>query len=173
MMWEVIKDFPNYSVSDNGEVKRNAYNRIDSLGRKTAIEEKILKQPLDKHGYFRVALYKDRKVKLIPVHRLVAQAFIPNINNYPVVNHKNEIKTDNRVENLEWCTIAYNNCYGSRLKKVGKKQSKTIKGYDDNITMTFNSACEAGRTLEVPPANIIQCANGKIKTAYGFIWRWV
>lgn len=172
MRWEVIKDYPNYSISDTGMVKRNAYTRIDSLGRKTNIEEQILKLYIDKDGYYRTTLVKDKKNHFIPVHRLVAQTFILNPNNLPVVNHKNENKKDNRVENLEWCTIQYNNCYGERLKKVSLTSGKKIIGYDNNVSMTFNSAQEAGKTLGVSSANISECANGKYKQAYGFLWRW-
>lgn len=172
MRWAVIKGFPNYSVSDTGIVKRNAYTRIDSMGRKTNIKEMILKGQLDKDGYHRVALSKNNKVKLIPVHRLVAQAFIENKDNLTCINHKDENKTNNNVSNLEWCSVAYNNCYGGRLKRVSQTSGKKIIGYDDTISMTFNSATEAGKTLGVSSANISECANGKYKQAYGFIWRW-
>lgn len=172
MIWKVIEDYPNYSISDTGIIKRNAYARIDRLGRKTNIKEQTLKLYIDKDGYYRTMLIKDGKNHFIPIHRLVAQTFIPNPNNLPVVNHKNEEKKDNRVENLEWCTIKYNNCYGERLKRVSLASGKKIIGYDENISMTFNSAQEAGRTLGVSGSNISECANGKYKQAYGFIWRW-
>lgn len=172
MRWEVIEDYPNYSISNTGIVKRNAYTRIDSLGRKTNVKEKILKLQTDKYGYYRVTLVKDRKNHFLTLHRLLATTFIPNPNNLPVINHKNENPKDNRLENLEWCTIAYNNNYGGRQKRVSITQGKKIIGFNDNITMTFNSAREAGKTLGVSPANISGCANGKYKQAYGFIWRW-
>ena len=80
---------------------------------------KILKGGYSHNGYKIVCL----KGKMFRVHRLVAEVFIPNLNNYPQVNHKNEIKTDNRVENLEWCSSSYNINYGDRNNKVAKKVS--------------------------------------------------
>ena len=84
-------------------------------------------QHLDKDGYFRVTIaLGNEKPKFIPVHRLVAEAFIENKNNLPCINHKNEDKTDNNVDNLEWCTVGYNNTYGTRSERVGLKQGKKI-----------------------------------------------
>lgn len=173
MRWVVIKEHPKYSVSDTGLVKRNNYTRVDILGRKTEVEEMLLKLGRDKDGYYRAGLVEKGKVFNTPVHRLVAQAFLCNEKNLPCVNHKNEIKTDNRVDNLEWCTVSYNNSYGSRLKRVSKKQGKKIIGYSEEIKMTFDSAKEASRVLGVSSGNIISCANGKWHTAYGFRWEWV
>ena len=109
-----------YQISNIGNVK--------SLGRlvnyknkgKKWQEGKILK-PLNKRGYLCVGLWKNGYIKNYSVHRLVAQAFIPNPNNLPQVNHKNEIKDDNRVENLEWCNNYYNSQYGTRNKRIAEK----------------------------------------------------
>ena len=173
MIWKVIEDYPNYSISDTGIVKRNNYTRIDKVGRKTDIKEMILKGEIDKDGYKRVALTNNGKVKLIPIHRLVAEAFIDNPNKYPCINHKNENKLDNNVNNLEFCTIAYNNSYGTRLDRVSKTSGRKIIGYDDYISITFNSAKEAGIYMNGKGSNISQCANGKWLTAYGLKWRWI
>jgi len=172
MIWKVIKEYPNYSISNIGIVKRNNYTRIDTIGRKTNVKEMFLKGEIDKDGYYRVALYKNKKVKLIPVHRLVAEAFIENGSNLPCINHKNENKLDNNVNNLEFCTIAYNNSYGTRLDRVSKTSGRKIIGYDDYISITFNSANEAGIYMNGRGSNISQCANGNLNTAYGYKWRW-
>lgn len=99
-----------YSVSDKGNV------RNDKTG-------KVLKQQM-RNGYLAVRLYANGTNKLYDVHRLVAEAFIPNPDNLPQINHKSEVKTENFVENLEWCNGKYNSNYGSRNKKISDKQTK-------------------------------------------------
>lgn len=108
-LWKNIEGY-NYQVSSKGRIR----NKNTKAIKKTFINER---------GYVIVSLYKDKRLKTFRVHRLVAKAFIQNPNNLPEVNHKNELKTDNRVENLEWCTREYNLAYGTR----GLRQSQTIK----------------------------------------------
>jgi len=174
MRWVNVKNNPYYSVSSDGVVKRNAYTRVDKIGRTTQIEEAILKQHLDKDGYYRVTIITgERKPKFIPVHRLVAEAFIENNKNYPCINHKNEVKTDNRIENLEWCSIKYNNDYGSKREKMMKKSGKKVIGTKGDKTLFFFSANEAERYLTGKNgSNISMCCNGKFKQCYGYEWRW-
>jgi hypothetical protein len=81
----------------------------------------LIKQQIDKYGYVYVKLCKFGIAKKHKVHRLVAEAFIENPLNLPCVNHKDENKTNNHVDNLEWCTVSYNNSYGSRLSKIRKR----------------------------------------------------
>lgn len=107
MNWKIIEDFTDYKVNENGEVysiKRN----------------KILKQ-YEKKNYLGVYLYQDNKKKFRLVHRLVANAFIPNPNNLPQINHKDENSKNNNVENLEWCTQKYNNNYGTYKTRARKR----------------------------------------------------
>jgi len=174
MSWKQLKNNSYYSINEDGVVKRNAYIRVDKLGRTTQVKEKILKQQLDKHGYYRVTITCGRnKPKFCLVHRLVAETFIENKNNLPVINHKNEIKTDNNVNNLEWCSVSYNNNYGERQKKVSKTQGKKVIGTNGIETIIFNSANEAEKYFKNKKgSNISQCANGKFKQVYGYEWRW-
>lgn len=109
-MTVIIEHYPNYSVNDSGEVFNN------KTGRK-------LKQTIKK-GYCNVYLYNEDGRKFFLVHRLVAQAFIPNPNNYPEVNHKDENSLNNCVENLEWCTSKYNNNYGTHKEKLRQRLSE-------------------------------------------------
>ena len=111
--WKEIKGFDgNYSVSSEGIVRSNGLLK----GKNSKV--RILKTEMSKKGYLRVGLVKDGKQKKYLVHRLVAIAFLDNPNNLPEVNHRNEIKTDNRVENLEWMSRRDNMNYGDRTKKA-------------------------------------------------------
>ena len=126
-IWKTINEYPNYKVSNTGKVKsikRNVKSKNDSM---RTIRERILKPSKHRNGYLNVAIFKEKKRKDMYIHRLVAEAFIPNPNNLHQVNHINEIKTDNRVENLEWCTQEYNNNYGTHYKKVSKANTNNIK----------------------------------------------
>lgn len=157
--WKDIKEFEGYyQVSNFGRVR--SLNRIIN-GRLIKGKIRVLRE--DKKGYLRILLSKQGYRKLCQVHRLVAGAFIPNPFNLPQVNHKNEDKTDNRVENLEWCDIKYNNNYGTRIERAAEKQindpyrSKEVIYYspEDTIIDTYPSMGEAVRQT------------GKSK---GFIW---
>ena len=174
MSWKQLKNNPYYSINENGVVKRNAYTRVDKIGRTTQVKTKILKQYLDKDGYKRVTIViGEKKPKFIPVHRLVAETFIPNPNNYPCVNHKDENKLNNNIDNLEWCSVSYNNSYGTRLERVSKTSGKKIIGTNGKEILIFNSANEAEKYFKNKKgSNISQCANGKFNQMYGYIWRW-
>ena len=113
--WADILNYKGkYQISNLGRVKALNYRRTK--------KEKIITLKKSK-GYYQVSLWKNGKRKIFLVHRLVAQTFIPNPDNLPQVNHKDENKLNNCVNNLEWCTQAYNNSYGTRLQRV----SSTLK----------------------------------------------
>ena len=158
----MIKDiinFENYQISDDGRVWSKKSN-------------KWLK-PIDVNGYKKASLYKNGKKYQRLVHRLVAEAFIPNPNNYDEINHINEDKSDNRVENLEWCTPSYNINYGTRIERQVNSISKKVFQYSiDNVLLnTYKSCTEAER--ENPSFNhrgISYACIGKLKTYKGFKW---
>ena len=132
-----------YQVSNKGNVRSIA--RKDSIGRKCG--GLILKPRSFRNGYLHVNLFKDGKVKTKSIHRLVAEAFIPNPNNFPEVNHLDENKINNELSNLEWCDASYNSNYGTRIGRIVQKNSKKVKAVNIKTgeVLTFNSIREAGR----------------------------
>ena len=122
--WKPVVGFEGlYEVSDNGLIKSLARTRGNGI----LYKEKLLKQQCQWTGYMQVQLYRsDGSFGYYKVHRIVAEAFIPNPDNKPQVNHKNGIKNDNHVENLEWVTSNENHRHA--FDELGKKSSKTQKG---------------------------------------------
>ena len=143
-IWKDIVGYEGwYKVSNKGNVY--SVERKDSLGRKTG--GFMISSRRHTQGYLQADLRKDgiRKSKLI--HRLVAQAFIPNPNGLPQINHKDEVKDNNNVENLEWCTSEYHLNFGTLKKRIGRKLSKRVKAVNVKTgkVITFNSTREAER----------------------------
>lgn len=154
-----------YQVSNLGRVKSLNYHREK--------KEKILKLRKDKDGYFYVFLYKNGKGKTYKVHKLVAITFIENPNKLPIINHKNEIKDDNKVDNLEWCTIKYNNNYNNGQKRRAEKRYKKVYQYTKDLKLIkiweSIKECECN---DFNSSHITNCCRGKRKTHKGFIWSY-
>ena len=135
-------------------------------------------KPLHHVGnYLFIGLYKNKVGKPFLVHRLVAMAFIPNPDNLPQVNHKDENKSNNHVENLEWCTAKYNSNYGTHNKRVAEKLtngklSKKVDQFtlDGEFIRTWPSGIQVTRDLRI--TNVCRCCKGKLKSAGGFIWKY-
>ena len=173
-MWKVLNKYPHYSIDECGKVKRNSSTNKDSLGRVINYKERELKIQLDKDGYQVVTLvYGLEKPKVCKVHRLVAETFIPNPDNLPCVNHKDEDKTNNSVDNLEWCTYQYNNSYNDKGKRISATKSIPVYQFDlnGNLIKEWKSMKEAGKSLGIDEANISAACSGKLKTYKGFIWK--
>ena len=141
-IWKPVVGYEGlYEVSNKGTVK--SLDRFTKSGRGNGnrfISGKILKSALNKKGYPSVVLCKDGKMFTQRVHRLVAEAFIPNPDNLPVVNHKDEDKTNNCVDNLEWCTNKYNCNYGTSISRMCETRlSKGINKYPELIGLAHKN----------------------------------
>ena len=183
---EIWKDVENYEglyqVSNLGRIKsleRDVFNYRGTLI--NHMEEKILVPVLNNNGYLYVKLCKNGKGKLMLVHRLVAEAFLPNPENKSQVNHKDEVKNNNAVENLEWCTASYNNNYGTRNErsvqnrrypKLGNHpRAKAI--FCEELNKEFDCITSAGKELGIGRTSINQACTGKRKTAGKLHWRFI
>lgn len=161
-MWKKIQNYEAYSVSDSGEVRND-------------ITGKILKQTIDRDGYHMATLHYglNGKRRWVGVHRLVAEAFIPNPDGLPIVNHKDENKDNNAVDNLEWCSASYSTNYGTRNYKTAKKLSKRVYQYEDGeLVGWYDSTKLAGKFLGVNFTHIADCCRGERKSAGGYKWSY-
>ena len=177
-MEEIWKDIPNYE---------NLYqvSNIGNIRTKKTLKNRRIAYT---HGYPSIILRKNNKYRNLTIHRLVAQAFIPNPNNYNVVNHINGDKTDNRIENLEWCTHKHNTQEAYRLglmnisekhieqmRNLGIKSGKKVaqKDLQGNVIQIFRSGNQASIQTNISQGLISQCCNKKIKMAGGYLWEYL
>ena len=180
-VWKWVVGYEGlYEVSNTGKV-RSTYRYAKELKQSNGTT------------YRTVQLWKNHVGKNYSVHRLVAIAFLPNENNYPQVNHKDENKLNNHVSNLEWCTAKYNQNYGTiierrkmntdyhtekRIKTAiqnGRASAKPVYQYDKNgvFIARYNSTVEAHNITGFNASHIGECCNGKrYKTVGGYIWKF-
>ena len=179
-IWKDIKGYEGlYQVSNLGNVRSLDHIRKNGKtdNHKCLTKGRLLKLAVQKEsGYLFCVLSKNGNTKGYRVHRLVAETFIPNPNNYKCVNHKDENKSNNKLENLEWCTHKYNNNYGTKPIRIAKGNSKKVNQYDlkGNFIKQWESLIEAERYLKIKKASstIGACCMKKIKTAYGYKWEY-
>lgn len=162
-IWKPIKGFEAlYEVSNKGRVRslcgRYGYRRIIKLGNGS-------------RGYLNVCLCDKGKQTTRNVHRIVAETFIPNPENLPCINHKDEDRKNNSVDNLEWCSYYHNNVYGNRLTKSAMKQAKPVRCIETG--KVYYGQCEAQRATGIQQTKISACCRGKAKTAGGYHWEFV
>ena len=161
--WKDIQGYEGlYQVSSEGRVK--SLERYDACNR--LVEEKILKQ-IENSGYLYVQLSKCGTKKRFSVHRLVAENFIPNPNNLQQVNHKDENKKNNKVDNLEWCTSDYNLSYGTRIERINKSKEKYLGVSTHNSkkvmynNIIYDSISKAAKANSISEYYIIKNCNDK------------
>jgi hypothetical protein len=173
-IWKDIEGYEGlYQVSNMGNVK--VLPRFyENVGNGYMRKPKLLKPQQQLNGYLQICLHINKQTKHCLIHRLVAQAFLPNPNNLPQVNHKNEDKSDNRVENLEWCDGKYNVNYGTCIQRMKEKFNIPIIQFskDDDFIQLWESTTAASKTLNISKGNINNCLKGRYgyKTAYGYKW---
>lgn len=164
-IWKPIKGYEGlYEISNQGRVK--------SLKRNTA-RTKILKLH-DTKRYLQIELSKNGITEYKSVHRLVAEAFVPNPNNLPEVNHKDENKKNNFVGNLEWISRHDNLLYGTRIKRISEKKRTAVNAFDKNgnLIASYKSIKEAAEKNKLAPINISRCCREIYKSSGGLIWRF-
>lgn len=161
-----------YAVSSDGRIIAKPRTIMRSNNRIWHLDERELKPHDNGNGYLSVLLYDENHKERKYVHRLVAEAFIPNPDNLPQINHKDENKKNNSVENLEWCTCYYNLTYGTHLQRVADAQSMPVLQFtDDGIFVNrFKSAMDASRQTGIPQRNISTACSRTTHYANGFIW---
>ena len=173
-IWKDIKDYESlYQVSSLGRV-RSVDRLVDIHNSKRIAKGQIISQHITKSGYCVVDLYKGNERKALQVHRLVAEAFIPNPDNLPQVNHKSEAKTENFVENLEWCDQSYNVSYNGLSRKRGRLFRKPIiqMDLDGNEIFGWLSMRDCQYVTGYHRGCIADVCKGKYSQAYGYKWKY-
>ena len=174
--WRAVLGYEGlYEVSNFGRVRSSPHEVPTKIGTRISPGRVMKLQPF-KLGYMGVCLSKDNKQALKTVHRLVAEAFIENPDNLPQVNHKDENKANNSVDNLEWVTATENNNYGTRNQRVSQankiSKCKKVAQIKDGIRIAiFPSTISASHIAD--PGHIGACASGRRKTAGGYAWEYV
>ena len=176
-MWKDIKGFEGqYQISSEGRVKSLARKIIDKAGHTHTIKECFMKTTPDKDGYKIIGLRDGSgSQKKFRLHRLVCEAFHPNPDNKPQVNHIDEDKSNNKASNLEWSTAKENCNHGTRNARGAKANSKPVAQYalDGKLIRIYESASEAGKQTGVDHRSIGGVALGKRKTAGNCIWKYI
>jgi hypothetical protein len=184
MMEEIWKDIEGYEgryqVSNLGRVRSLDRVCIMKNGLKRLQKGRIMAFFIGHDGYHIVKLCSKSLKVGYRVHRLVAMAFIENPNNLPIINHKDENKINNCVDNLEWCNHEYNACYGStpqRLSITHKNHpglSKPVEQFtmDGKFIKSYPSSKEAQRQTGIKAVNIAMCCRGKYSQSGGYLWRY-
>ena len=171
-IWLPIEGYENlYEVSNLGRVRRLESVVTGKNGVTRKVSGKILKPRTQQNGYLTVELYKNGIRRHFLLHRLVATAFLPRSDKKFQVNHLDENKLNNTVENLEWCTAKENNNYGTRNKRSSEKRSKPVLCVE--LNQIFPSLTEAAKQLRLNVGNLGSVLTGRSKTAGGYHFEYL
>ena len=164
-IWKPIDGFKGYKISNDGFVYSEKTNRV-------------LNKINNSSGYYHICLINNGKMQYQLLHRLIAQAFIPNPHNKPFINHIDGDKKNNKIDNLEWVTNKENIRHAFEIGLMNgkpstrKKQIIQIDKKTNKVICEYNSQLEASKKLNIHPGSLSQCLNGKYKTAGGYIWKY-
>lgn len=172
-IWKDIKGYEGlYQVSSKGRI-RSFYERTTRGGLTPGKKPTILAPQTSNRGYYMVTIYKDGVPSFCLLHRLIAETFIPNPNNYPIINHKDEVRTNNCIDNLEWCTYSYNNSYNDIRRRVNPGYPVIAIGKDGEVVARFNNAEHAAMEYKLKPATIrYSIINNRPNKKTGFCFRY-
>ena len=162
-MWKDIKGFEGYyQVSDDGQVRSVDRVVYQTNGHPLSYKGHIMKQTLARNGYYVVNLRNGTKPHALTVHRLVAETFIPNVNDFPTVNHIDGNKQNNHVSNLEWVSYSDNNIHAlvHSLRKPKKGVPVIQYDKDGNFVAMYKSSVEASNSTGYNVCSISHCLNG-------------
>ena len=169
-----VKDISDISTYEEWKPIEGIYYFISSFGRVRNYKDEVMAQQLSMNGYSRCELYKDGSKKKYNIHRLVAKAFIDNPKNYEQVNHKDCVKTNNHVDNLEWCTPRQNVHHAIANGRQGKPPFKPVVQIDKNgyVFARYESVTAASEAVGVNPTSVTAALTGKSMTCKGYVWRY-
>ena len=171
--WKPIDGFEGYyEVSDQGRIKSLERTLVMKNGVLRPVHERIMRPQPQKTGYLNVTLsHCDKGPKRLLIHRIVAEAFVPNPHGLPEVNHKDEDKANNCASNLEWCDRRYNNTYGTAKLRAAITQGRPVLQLKDGkIVNAWPSMGLAAAFTNATQGGITGCCQGKMKTSGGFGW---
>lgn len=166
-IWKIYPDYPFIEVNQFGEVRTKDRIATDRNGKEYHIKGRVLKQHYDRNGYMRVHLQVNGKQVTLLVHRIVAICFVPNPDNLPEVNHKDNDRSNNVVSNLEWCTRGYNIVYREKHGKACNHPVIAVNPKTGEV-IWFESHSEAARQLDVYVENISNVIKGRYNKTGGY-----
>lgn len=160
-MWKIVERCPRIEVNERGEIRYRDTGKLESTS-------------VAATGYIQVGVWYRGKPRTYTVHRLVAEAFLPNPDGLPEVNHKDENRANCNLDNLEWCSSEYNKNYGTRIEKLRHCCCKPVVAIDKKTgkETEYFSAAEAGRKLSCDPDSITRVLRGLRKSTAGYFWRY-